>query len=111
MVATEEDHASAPKGENVYSHIAKSSIKSYFNAWRIANKSMRSKGKFVFSHENEMVQFMALQSALVYFVYSYFGFRSMLFFLGTAYGGWCILELINYIEHYGLRRQRLDGGK
>jgi hypothetical protein len=40
MVATPEDHASAKKGDIVYAHILRSTILSYFNAWKIANKDM-----------------------------------------------------------------------
>jgi len=73
MVATPEDHASAKKGDIVYAHILRSTILSYFNAWKIANKDMTNQGKSWFSLENEMVQYMIVQSSLVYFVYRKWG--------------------------------------
>ena len=57
MVATPEDHASAKKGDIVYAHIAKSTVLSYFNAWKMSNKVMTNQGKSWLSLENEMVQY------------------------------------------------------
>src|SRR6202012_4780723 len=31
--------------------------------------------------------------------------------IGQAIIGFCLLETVNYIEHYGLRRQKLDSGR
>ncbi len=30
---------------------------------------------------------------------------------GQAVTGFCLLETVNYMEHYGLRRQQLPGGR
>ncbi len=43
----------------------------------------------------------------VHYVY---GLKCTMFFLVMAAGGVFILELINYIEHYGLMRRRLPDG-
>lgn len=42
---------------------------------------------------------------------AWLGVGGLLFFLGQAWVGFSLLELVNYIEHYGLRRRRLDDGR
>ena len=37
----------------------------------------------------------------IIFLYNY-GFWGMLFFLGGVYNGIIFLEVVNYLEHYGL---------
>jgi alkane 1-monooxygenase len=47
---------------------------------------------------------------MVSLIFQYYGLKCLIYFLIMAFGGIFILELINYIEHYGLRRKRLDDG-
>ena len=43
-------------------------------------------------------------------VYGFFGLQATIFFLVQAYLSVFFLELINYVEHYGLRRKKLEDG-
>ena len=45
----------------------------------------------------------------IIFLYNY-GFWGMLFFLGGVYNGIIFLEVVNYIEHYGLFRKEISPG-
>ena len=42
--------------------------------------------------------------------YYFYGLKGMLFFLGGAYNGIMFLEVVNYIEHYGLQRKEISPG-
>ena len=40
-----------------------------------------------------------------------FGTLGALFFLGQAVMAFTLLEIVNYVEHYGLHRRKLDNGR
>ena len=67
--------------------------------------------KSVFSLGNEMIQNILIQASLVGLIYFVFGLQSMLLFLVAALLGILLLETVNYIEHYGLLRNKKENGK
>lgn len=102
-VGTPEDPSTARKGEWVYAFWLRSIIFSYRSAWKIAN--VRSKGKF---WRNEMLAYTLVQFVLLYSIYCAFGGRGLMAFAGAAVTGWILLETVQYIEHYGLMRSRVN---
>ena len=40
----------------------------------------------------------------------YYGFVGMIYFLFTVFNGILYLEVVNYIEHYGLSRKEISPG-
>jgi len=105
-VSTDEDPASSRRGESVYAFWLRSSILGYLNAWHLENERLKKLGKSVFSLQNEMIQFQIIQIAFVAFIGIVFGWIPMLCFIASAIFGFLLLETVNYIEHYGLRRQK-----
>lgn len=110
-VATPEDPSSARYGETVYAFYVRSIVYSYLSAWHIAARDLQKKGKPVFSLANEMMQFHLIQLAFVAGIGLFFGWITALLFVAAAVMGILLLETVNYIEHYGLQRQLLGGGK
>ena len=110
-VATPEDPSSARLGEPVYRFYCRSILFSYLSAWKIAARDTQKKGKRVISLHNEMVQFHLIQGAFIVLIFSFFGSIATLLFLTAAINGILLLETVNYIEHYGLQRKGLGGGK
>ncbi len=110
-VATDEDPASARKGENVYGFILRSTVGSYFSAWEIENKRLKKLGLSVFHWRNQMIWFHAIQASYLLAVGLYFGWLVVPFAIAAAVLGFVMLELINYVEHYGLRRKKLASGR
>ncbi len=104
-VATPDDPASARYGETIYGFWVRSIVFSWLSAWRIEADLQRNKGRSVFSRHNEMLQGIAWQSALIAAIGMVFGGPVLLCFLGAALIGILLLETVNYIEHYGLRRK------
>ncbi len=41
----------------------------------------------------------------------FFGITGVVFAIGAAIVGFLLLETVNYIEHYGLSRKKLDSGR
>ncbi len=110
-VATDLDPSSARFNENVYFFWMRSVFGVYFEAWEIANADMQRDGLPVFSFKNVMVRTTLYQIAYIAAVYFIFGAFGMLLAIAMGITGFLLLETVNYIEHYGLRRQLLANGR
>jgi len=109
-VATPEDPASARFGESIYGFLIRTIYGSYLSAWRIQMYLLKKEGKRFFSLNNEMLILQLVQMGLLVLIYAYFGSFALVLFLGASFIGICLLEIINYIEHYGLMRREIRPG-
>lgn len=110
-VSTEDDPASARYGESVYAFWARSIVFSYLSAWRLEALRLQKKQLPVLSWHNEMIIFQMAQMLLGAAILIFFGAKALMYFLAAALTGILLLETVNYIEHYGLRRKRrAEGG-
>jgi alkane 1-monooxygenase len=110
-VSTDQDPATAKKNEWVYTFFIRSIIGQYINAWKLENQRVSKKGLPVFSWQNEMVRFTVYQSLYLLAVILIFGLNVLPYALAIALIGVLLLETINYIEHYGLKRKILPNGR
>jgi alkane 1-monooxygenase len=104
-VGTDEDPATAKKGENVYMFSLRSTIFGHTSAWKHELKRLRKRGYSLFSLRNRMITgylMSAFWCALFFIAGGYFG---LMLFLGQAVIAKFILEIVNYMEHYGLARK------
>ena len=109
-VATPDDPASARYGETVYTFWFRSIVFGFASAWRIEAERMTKLKKAPFGLYNEMLQAIIWQAALLVVIGITFGGLPLIYFIGAALIGILLLETVNYIEHYGLRRKRSDSG-
>jgi alkane 1-monooxygenase len=109
-VSTPEDPATARYGESVYAFYLRSMLFSYISAWQIANREMKKRGLPVFHWKNEMLQYQFIQIGFVVMIGLVFGWHVSLYFIIAAFIGALLLETVNYIEHYGLVRQKKENG-
>jgi alkane 1-monooxygenase len=105
-VSTDDDPASSKLGETVYEFWFRSGIFGYLSAWHLEKERLERKNTKVLSWENEMIRFQVYQIAAVLFVLVAFGWQTALAFVVAALVGGLLLETVNYIEHYGLRRNK-----
>jgi len=105
-VSTDEDPASSRYGEMIYTFFFRTIIGSWLSAWKLERTRLQRKGLQFLGWQNEMLRFQVIQGALVLAVFLLFGVETMVWFLGAAFIGILLLETVNYIEHYGLRRQK-----
>jgi len=105
-VSTDHDPASSRYGETVYAFYFRTIIGSWISAWRLESEKLKRKKQRFFSFQNEMLVFQVIQIALVVGIGYLFGVTAMLSFMSSALIGILLLETVNYIEHYGLRRQK-----
>jgi alkane 1-monooxygenase len=109
-VATPEDPSSARLNEPVQLFWIRSMVQTWLSAWHLEFERLQRNGKSRFHYTNEMLQFQIIQSAFVALIYFFGGFWVALTVLAAALVGAILLETINYIEHYGLQRRKLDNG-
>jgi fatty-acid desaturase len=103
-VATPRDPASAPRGRHVYSHIVKSTIGGNVSAWQIEVERLSKRGWSRWSTRNAFLRGHAMSVVLVAAAYALGGGRAALFFAACMLWGKALLEIVNYMEHYGLSR-------
>lgn len=108
-VSTDEDPASARKGEWVYAFYFRTIIGSWLSAWKLEKERLSKKGHSFWSMQNEMLRFQLIQIALLVVIAVSFDIRTLALFILAAFIGILLLETVNYIEHYGLRRQLVNG--
>ena len=109
-VATDRDPASARKGEWLYAFWIRSITGSWINAWRLEAERLRKTGKPAWHGSNQMILFHLVQVIYLIVIFSLWGWIGLAFAAGSALVGILLLETINYIEHYGLRRQKRPEG-
>jgi alkane 1-monooxygenase len=109
-VATPEDPASARYGESIYAFLVRTIYGSYVSAWRIQVFLLKRSGNAFFSIHNEMLLYQTAQILLLGFIGFLFGWFAMGLFVAASFVGICLLEIINYIEHYGLLRKEIKPG-
>ena len=110
-VATPEDPSTAKYNQSLYSFWVQSVVGTYIKAWKIQFKLNAVEHRSFFSFKNDMFCFTIIQALYLTFLYLLFGFDGLLFATLAGIVGFLLLETINYIEHYGLKRNQLDSGR
>jgi len=110
-VATPKDPATAKRGQSLFSFWVTSHFGSYAKAWKIENKRMKRQGKVPLSLSNRMVAYTLANVILLGVILYFFSWKVLLAFVLAAIIGILLLETVNYIEHYGLLRQRTASGR
>lgn len=110
-VATPLDPASARLGESVYAFWVRSVTGGYWNAWKLEAERLKKLGKSSFSWSNEMLRFQVFQVGYLMAIGLIYGWWMIGYAIAIAVFGFLMLECVNYIEHYGLRRELLSNGR
>lgn len=110
-VATPEDSASSRLGEGYYRFMRREIPGAFRRAWGLEAARLDRKGAIRWSLQNEIVQAGLITvltwSALVVWL----GAGVIPFILIQAVFGYSLLSSANYVEHYGLLRQKLASGR
>ena len=109
--ATPEDPATAKYNQTVYSFWLTSTFRQYLSAWRIQTSLLRQNHLTFFSFKNDMFWYLILQSIYLIVVYTIWGNAAILSAVFVGIVGFLLLETVNYIEHYGLRRSKTTSGR
>lgn len=110
-VATPHDSSSANLGESVYAFVPRALWRNVRNAWRLESQRLRSRGLSPWTWRNEMLNWYLLWLGFMLVFAVLGGVRGLLFFLAQGVIAAATLEVINYIEHYGLSRREIAPGR
>ena len=110
-VATFEDPASARFGESFWEFLPRTVFGSVKSAWALERKRLARAGKGPWTIENDNLQAWAMTVVLYAAIVAWLGWTVVPFLLGQAIYGFSLLESVNYMEHYGLARQKLPDGR
>jgi alkane 1-monooxygenase len=110
-VATPEDPASSRMGESFWAFLPRTMIGSLISAWRIEKERLGRMGKSAWSWENDNLQAWVLTLLFFGALVLWLGWIVLPFLLLQSFYAASLLEVINYIEHYGLLRQKGADGR
>jgi alkane 1-monooxygenase len=110
-VATPNDPASSRFGESLYEFVQREIPGAMQRAWHDEKVRLSRQGKGAFSLQNELLQSFAITAVLYGTALAVFGTVVIPFIIISTLWGWQFLSTSNYIEHYGLLRQKLPDGR
>ena len=110
-VSTPRDPSSAGYNQSLYDFLPKAYYHNISNAWKLEAIRLKRKGSKVWSLSNELVLWYSISLVIAIICIIVAGYQGLLFFLGQSLIAFTLLEMINYIEHYGLRRKKDSKGK
>ncbi|MDG4808645.1 alkane 1-monooxygenase [Micromonospora sp. WMMD1120] len=110
-VATREDPASSRLGEGFWAFWPRTVFGSLRSAWRLETARFRVRGRSPWTLRNELFNAWALTLLLYVALTLAFGPGVLPFLALQAVVGFTLLEVVNYLEHYGLARQRTPAGR
>ncbi|MBR8122177.1 alkane 1-monooxygenase [Burkholderia multivorans] len=110
-VATAEDPASARYGESFWAFLPRTVVGSVRSAWRLERTRLARLGRSPWTWRNEVLHAWAM-TVVVWGIAIAIGGAVVIPFLAIqAVYGASLLEVVNYVEHYGLGRRRLPNGR
>ena len=103
-VATEQDPATAPRGRSVYKHIILSIWNGNISAWNIEKKRLQRKNQSLVSWYNICLRGYMMSIVWLVSVFVLAGLPGLSFAVFAGLIAKTMLELVNYMEHYGIVR-------
>ncbi|MBL7851085.1 MAG: alkane 1-monooxygenase [Cyclobacteriaceae bacterium] len=117
-VATPLDPATARKGQDAYRFWWQSTLGSWLHAWTLEKESLERRGRPFWSLDNRMLMYTLLPilfGVLLTWLSSelagHIVWEMPLFFAAQSLVAFTLLELVNYIEHYGMTRRLVAPGQ
>ncbi|PSK63883.1 Alkane 1-monooxygenase [Micromonospora sp. MH33] len=110
-VATPEDPASSRLGETFWAFWPRTVRGSLRSAWRLESSRLRLRGRTPWTWRNDVLNAWAMTVLLYAVLAVAFGPGVLVFLALQAVVGFSLLEVVNYLEHYGLARQRTAAGR
>jgi alkane 1-monooxygenase len=99
--ATEHDSATARLGEGFYAFLARTVPGQFLEAWRFERRRCGEKP----AYENRAISDIAVSLVTLTLIFALWDWRGAAFFVVQSAIAITVLELFNYIAHYGLTRR------
>ncbi|PSC73069.1 alkane 1-monooxygenase [Micractinium conductrix] len=110
-VATPEDPSSARRGEPLYTFVSRSVWGNFVDGYGAEARRLQKRGIPLTSRQNRMWWWVGGPLALSAAAYVIYGWKGLVFWVGQALLSVLMLETVNYVEHYGLQRQKGPDGR
>ncbi len=110
-VATPEDPASSRLGETFYAFWPRTVSGSLRSAWNLEKPRFKRRNKSHWSIKNDVLNAWLMSVVLWGALVAAFGVGILPFLVIQAVIGFSLLEVVNYLEHYGMLRQRTGPDK
>src|SRR4029079_776270 len=110
-VATPEDPASARFGETFWEFLPRSVFGSLKSSWQLEAQRLGRAGKSQWHWSNDRLHARAMSVVFYGILIAVFGLALIPYVVISAVFGFTLLETVNYLEHYGLLRQKLESGR
>ncbi len=111
QVATPNDPATSRLGESFYRFWPRTVIGTFRSAWEIETRRVNRMKKPVWSIHNRVLMGTIYSGALAVAILAGLGPKAFAFFIGQSVIAFSLLEVVNYLEHYGLERREVANGK
>jgi alkane 1-monooxygenase len=109
-VSTPGDDASARMGESIYSFSLREIPGVFRRAWAIERERLVSRNKPLWHYSNPILQSYVISVAIAALLVTLFGWLAVPFLLIHHASAYWQLTSANYIEHYGLLREKTAKG-
>jgi alkane 1-monooxygenase len=109
-VATPLDPASATRGENVYAFLVRSVVGGVKSAWSLETARVEKLGLRPFSLADRRLRLPLALASVLTIVVVVAGPVGLAWFAAQSAVAIALLEVINYVEHYGLARAEVSPG-
>ena len=110
-VSTPEDPASSRMGESYWEFLPRTVVGGFKSAIEIETKRLERRGESFWSVNNELLQGWGMSAAFWSAAVARFGVGVLPALAGQAVYSSSLFEVINYVEHYGLKRQKKSDGR
>ena len=107
-VATHDDPGTARRNEWLFTFWFRAVFLAWWSAWKIEAKRLRRKGLSPWHSTNGFLRLQAIQWGLLDAVWVVFGWEVGVAWLIAGLFGGFLLEVVNYVEHYGLVRDKVS---
>ena len=110
-IGTPKDPVTARYNEGFHQFFPRVLVQCFRSAWRAEKAMLERRGLPVMDAANPFWRYWALQGGFMFLAMILGGWAGLGLFLYQAFIAVWQLELVNYIEHYGLTRKHLGDGK
>ena len=111
LVSTPDDTASARMGETIYRFALREIPGAFMRGWEVEQERLRARRVPLWHYSNPILQSYAVSLALAALLVAWAGWLALPFLLVHHATAYWQLTSANYVEHYGLLRERRDGGR
>jgi alkane 1-monooxygenase len=110
-VATPLDPATARLGEPFYTFWFRTVFGGMRSAWNIEVTRLKRKNLKSISIKNRIILYTISEIALLAVLFTVFGLSALAYFIFQGIIAFSLLEIVNYVEHYGLLRIKDSNGR